>query len=94
MLANTSSPQVGVSVHPYYPLGVVITDYVAKTRSTPEILAIFVATCTSILAPTWLLVRRNRPTLPASELATVLWFVLCGSIHIGLEGQYLLQQHT
>lgn len=72
---------------PYYPVGVSIAGYIANTLSTPEILAIFASACAVVLGSTAFLARRARPDLPTGEIATILWFVLCGSIHSGLEGQ-------
>jgi hypothetical protein len=80
--ANQSTPLV----HPYYPLGVDIPSYAAGTLSTVEILAISKTTCLAILVPTWHFTRRIRPELSRGDLLTVLWFVLCGCIHLGLEG--------
>lgn len=74
-------------LHPYHPLGVSIPDYAANTLSTVQILAIFSATCLSILAPTWFYAKRSRPDLATGQALTVLWFVLCGFIHLGLEGE-------
>ncbi|KAI1117102.1 emopamil binding protein [Nemania sp. NC0429] len=80
--------------HPYYPLGVAIPGYVANALTTREILAIFTTTCLGILIPTCLYIRRARRDLPASEVFTVLWFVLCGFIHLGLEGYFALNART
>ncbi|KAJ8121913.1 hypothetical protein ONZ43_g1756 [Nemania bipapillata] len=80
-------------LHPYYPLGVAIPGYVAKTLTTQEILAIFTATCLGILIPTWLYIRHIRRDLPSSEVLTALWFVLCGFIHLGLEGYFAFNAH-
>lgn len=75
--------------HRYYPPGVPIQDYLANTLSTIQILAIFTSTLSAILLPCYLLIRRARPTIPTAEMATALWFVLCGVIHLGLEGKIL-----
>jgi cholestenol delta-isomerase len=75
------------ALHPYYPLGVAIPGYVAKVLTTQEILGIFTTTCLGILIPTWLYIRHSRHDLPSSEVLTALWFVLCGFIHLGLEGK-------
>ena len=74
--------------HSYYPPNVAIDGYVANTLSTVQILGIFTSTLTSILVPCFLLIRRVRPALSAAETATALWFVLCGVIHLGLEGMF------
>ncbi|KAH8879791.1 3-beta-hydroxysteroid-Delta(8),Delta(7)-isomerase [Thozetella sp. PMI_491] len=88
---STTQPQV--PLHPYYPLGVVIPGYVPKILSTVEILGIFSATCLGILIPTWLYARRARQGLSSGEVLTVLWFVLCGFIHLGLEGYFARYAH-
>lgn len=93
---STVSDGVSTLLHPYYPLGVAIPGYVAKVLTTQEILAIFIATCLGILVPTFIYIRHARSDLPSSEVFTALWFVLCGFIHIGLEGKYrrdLIQFH-
>ncbi|XWW95263.1 hypothetical protein V2A60_003218 [Cordyceps javanica] len=79
--------------HSYYPPKVVIDGYVANTLSTVQILGIFTSTLASILVPCFFLIRRVRPSLPAGEMATALWFVLCGVIHLGLEGHYARHEH-
>ncbi|OAA62184.1 3-beta-hydroxysteroid-Delta(8),Delta(7)-isomerase [Cordyceps fumosorosea ARSEF 2679] len=79
--------------HSYYPPNVVIDGYVANTLSTAQILAIFTTTLTAILGSCFVLIRRARPSMPATEVATALWFVLCGVIHLGLEGHYARHEH-
>ncbi|GAP87411.1 putative emopamil binding protein [Rosellinia necatrix] len=87
---NTSMGDVlgAPPLHPYYPLGVEIPGFVAKVLTTQEILTIFTTTCLAILVPAWLYTRYTRHDLPASEVFVVLWFVLCGFIHLGLEGYF------
>lgn len=92
-ITDNASADFGDPLHPYYPLGVAIPSYVANTLSTQEILAIFSSVCGCILLPTWHFTRRFRPDLPANQIFTVLWFVLCGFIHLGLEGYYALHHH-
>ncbi|KAI0402722.1 3-beta-hydroxysteroid-Delta(8),Delta(7)-isomerase [Xylaria palmicola] len=84
----TMSGILNTPLHPYYPLGVAIPGYVAKVLTTQEILAIFTATCLAILVPTWMYIRRAPRDLPSSEVFIALWFVLCGAIHIVLEGYF------
>ncbi|RYC66049.1 hypothetical protein CHU98_g143 [Xylaria longipes] len=90
---STMSDVLNAPLHPYYPLGVVIPGYVAKVLTTQEILAIFTSTCLGILVPTWLYIRHTRSDLSSSEVFTALWFVLCGSIHLGLEGYFAFNAH-
>ncbi|ROT40454.1 3-beta-hydroxysteroid-Delta(8),Delta(7)-isomerase [Sodiomyces alkalinus F11] len=79
--------------HPYYPLGVDLPDYVPNTLDTLSILAIFSTTLAAVLLPVLIFIRRYNPKLSASEIAIALWFVLCGVIHLGLEGYFVLN-HT
>ncbi|KAI0099473.1 3-beta-hydroxysteroid-Delta(8),Delta(7)-isomerase [Daldinia grandis] len=90
IINSTISGSPETPLHPYYPLGVVIADYAAKTLSTQEILGIFAGTCICILGPTWFYLRHARRNLPLSDVVTTLWFVLCGFIHLGLEGYFAL----
>ncbi|KAI0186935.1 emopamil binding protein [Xylaria flabelliformis] len=90
---STVSGVLNAPLHPYYPLGVAIPGYVAKILTTQEILAIFVTTCLGILIPAWVYIRHARGDLPSSEIFTALWFVLCGSIHLGLEGYFAFNAH-
>ncbi|KAH8671462.1 3-beta-hydroxysteroid-Delta(8),Delta(7)-isomerase [Xylariales sp. PMI_506] len=87
-----SSPSISNNledpVHPYYPLGVIIAGYVPRTLTTPEILSIFTVTCLSVLGPTCIYIRNRRPDLSVTEISTAMWFVLCGCIHLGLEGYF------
>lgn len=75
-------------LHPYYPLGVVIPGYVAPSMSTVEILAKFTLTCLSILLPTFVFVYSRKRPISRPDTVATLWFVLCGFIHLGLEGIY------
>lgn len=80
--------------HSYYPPGVVIAGYVPNTLSTLQILAIFTTTLTSILVPCYFLIRRVRPAISTADMAAALWFVLCGVIHLGLEGRFTKHAHS
>lgn len=83
------SDRTGAALHPYYPLGVVIPGYVAPSLSTVEILTKFTLTCLSILLPTGLFVYSRKRPLSRQDAVATLWFVLCGFIHLGLEGMYM-----
>ncbi|KAI1816771.1 3-beta-hydroxysteroid-Delta(8),Delta(7)-isomerase [Poronia punctata] len=91
---NLTTGDLGSPVHPYYPLGVEIPGYVAKVLSTQEILAIFSVTCTAILLPTWLYFRHARRDVSTGDALTAIWFVLCGFIHLGLEGYFAFNAHS
>jgi cholestenol delta-isomerase len=74
------------ALHPYFPLGVAIPNYVENKMHTLVILAYFAVGCGSILLLTMLVASRLNSRLPRSEIATVMWFVLSGCIHLGMEG--------
>ncbi|KAE8356642.1 EBDP4, emopamil-binding protein [Aspergillus coremiiformis] len=76
--------------HPYYPPTAAMPNYIPKDKSTLELLSIFTITCSAILAITHKITLANRPQIPKSDLLTTLWFVLCGFIHLILEGYYSL----
>lgn len=80
------SAEMALPLHPFYPLGVVVPGYVANTMSATVILSIFYATCATILGVAYVLTRRAQRTLTTGETWTALWFVLCGTIHLFLEG--------
>jgi cholestenol delta-isomerase len=85
-LMNTTSYD-GVK-HPYYPLDANIVGYVANESTVLSLLGSFVAGCVAIFGLTYLAVKKVNPRLPATELMTVMWFVLCGCIHLFFEGEY------
>ncbi|KAF7905052.1 uncharacterized protein EAF01_005573 [Botrytis porri] len=74
--------------HPYYPLDLEIPHYLANQWDTLTLVSIFAAGCTAIFSSTYLLVMRVRPRISTADLLTVLWFVLCGCIHLFFEGYY------
>src|ERR1700761_6579616 len=67
-------------LHPYYPTEIEIVGYLANTMSVPMLLASFAGGCAVIFSITYLIVKRVRPSTSNGELATILWFVLCGFI--------------
>lgn len=70
--------------HHYYPLGVVLPGYTPNTLTTPTLLAIFGTACVAALVPAYAVLRRAK--LSSGEVAAAMWFVLCGCIHLVLEG--------
>ncbi|KAI4731655.1 Emopamil-binding protein [Aureobasidium sp. EXF-10728] len=73
--------------HPYYPLDANIAGYVANESTVLSLLGSFVAGCAAIFGATYLAVKKVNPRLPTIELLTVMWFVLCGCIHLFFEGE-------
>ncbi|KAI4748723.1 Emopamil-binding protein [Aureobasidium sp. EXF-12298] len=84
---NNTMSYEGVK-HPYYPLDANIAGYVANESTVLSLLGSFVAGCVAILGFTYLIVKRVNPRLPTTELITVMWFVLCGCIHLFFEGYF------
>ncbi|KAF2276840.1 EBDP4, emopamil-binding protein [Westerdykella ornata] len=76
-------------LHPYYPVEAEIVGYLANELNTFELCGAFAAGCAVIFSITYLVVKRTRPQISNSDLVTVLWFVLCGCIHLFFEGYYV-----
>jgi hypothetical protein len=76
--------------HPYYPLDAKVAGYVANESTVLSLLGSFVAGCAAIFVLTYLAVKRTNSSLPATELITVMWFVLCGCIHLFFEGERMV----
>ena len=74
--------------HPYFPLGTAMPDYLANHLSGPELVAYFAAGSGAILGTALLIIQGTRPGLRTCEIATALWFVLCGFIHFFFEGEH------
>lgn len=74
--------------HPYYPLAVAIPGYVPNSLTTPTILAIFAVTIAVILISSHYAASHCGKRISNSDMATALWFVMCGFIHLGLEGMF------
>jgi cholestenol delta-isomerase len=63
--------------HPYYPLEVEITSYLANEWSVPTLLGLFAGLWAVILLVTSQVVSRVHKHLPLTEKAAIWWFVLC-----------------
>ncbi len=62
--------------HPFYPIEANIVGYLANKWSVVTLLGMFAFGWAVILRTTLVLVRRHNPALPATEKASILWFVL------------------
>ncbi|KAF2874003.1 Emopamil binding protein-domain-containing protein [Massariosphaeria phaeospora] len=82
----TTAPQP--PLHPYYPIEVEIVGYLANEWNTVELCAMFAAGCAVIFSITYVIVKRLRPRMSTGDLFTILWFVLCGCIHLFFEGYF------
>ena len=74
--------------HPYIPTNAEIAGYAANEWSVPALLGVFFGTCIILFTATYFLAKAKNPDLRKVELATIMWFVLSGSIHIVFEGYY------
>ncbi|XXG99718.1 hypothetical protein Hte_006059 [Hypoxylon texense] len=76
------------SSHSYYPVGVEIPNYVPNEWSTLALVSTFGVTCLIVLTAAKTIATNANPRITVPELSKVLWFTLCGSIHLFLEGYY------
>ncbi|KAJ9504190.1 hypothetical protein LTR99_005881 [Exophiala xenobiotica] len=80
-------------IHPFYPVGVEVANFIANDKTVVQLLATFAVGCAAVLGATWLLAGRLAPRLKATDKAAVLWFCLTGVIHFFFEG-YFAYNHT
>lgn len=64
-------------LHPFYPLGVEIVNYLANEKDVVQLLVSFAIGCTVILGATWLGASAISPQLKRTDKLAVLWFTLC-----------------
>ncbi|KAK4545329.1 hypothetical protein LTR36_003509 [Oleoguttula mirabilis] len=76
------------ALHPYYPLNAVIDGWAANEWSVPYLLTIFFGACAVLFTSTYFVAKRVNSRLSKGELATIMWFVLSGAIHLLFEGYY------
>jgi cholestenol delta-isomerase len=92
LAANASN--LADTANPYYPIGSHIPGYAANESSVLELLGTFFSACIALFATTYFVAKRVQPNLSRSELITIMWFVLSGSIHIFFEGYYAANFRT
>lgn len=63
-------------LHPFYPLGVEIANYVANDQNALELLAKFLSGWVVILGVTWWAVGKYSPQVGKLDKTIMLWFVL------------------
>ncbi|KAF7547918.1 hypothetical protein G7046_g8862 [Stylonectria norvegica] len=88
ILVAQANGSLGEPLHPYFPAGVNIPSYVANSMSTAALLAWFALGCSIIFLTTRLAIHRAHPSLESTERWTIVWFVLCGFIHLFFEGYF------
>ncbi|KAF9282355.1 hypothetical protein BGZ68_006049 [Mortierella alpina] len=86
----------GHTVHPYYPLGLVLDHYVPNTYSMQDTLTLLFGTFGAITvgALTLSYQRRHSTIKGVGNQLTFLWFVMCGFIHLFLEGYFGIYHKT
>ncbi|TVY48065.1 3-beta-hydroxysteroid-Delta(8),Delta(7)-isomerase [Lachnellula occidentalis] len=81
--------------HPYYPESILLSGsiFIPNSLDAVGLVTAFGAGCAVILGSTLLLVKRLNPSLKFTDKALILWFVLCGTIHLFFEG-YFMYNHS
>ncbi|KAK6579809.1 hypothetical protein PZA11_007517 [Diplocarpon coronariae] len=81
--------------HPYFPATLALAGrtYVANSWHLFTLIAVFAAGGAALVAATWAGARRLNPRLGPGDLGLVVWFVLCGSIHLFFEGYFVYNHH-
>ncbi|KAF9161025.1 hypothetical protein DFQ26_004944 [Actinomortierella ambigua] len=84
------------TLHPYYPRHLVMDHYVPNTNSMMETLVKMFAVFGTIISGSLLLSRRKRQSTirGVGNQLTFVWFVMCGFIHLGLEGYFGVYHKT
>lgn len=75
-------------LHPYFPIGLALPTYAANSLPASTLVPIFAAGCAFIFLTTYITIQQTRPGLSNGAIATALWFVLCGFIHLFFEGYF------
>lgn len=71
-----ASSKISHPPHPYYPLEVEITGYLANEWPVLTLLTMFFGGCAILFSATYVVVKRVHPGLRTPELFTIMWFVL------------------
>ena len=76
--------------HPYFPRDILLPYYKPNVSSTAEILAVFFGVTGLVILAAWRLSRRQ----PTGVRVKLCWFVVCGLIHMVLEGYFCVFHAT
>lgn len=63
-------------LHPFYPLGVEVVNYLANDKDVLQLLTSFAIGCAGILSLAWFAASKCAPQLRAVDKLVVLWFTL------------------
>ncbi|KAH6631222.1 Emopamil binding protein-domain-containing protein [Chaetomium tenue] len=88
MSVADSYPEASMASHPYFPPDLELPGYMANPTSVPILLALFAAGVGFVFSATIILARVVQPNLSKGKLYTVMWFMLCGCIHLFFEGYF------
>ncbi|KAG0366598.1 3-beta-hydroxysteroid-Delta(8),Delta(7)-isomerase [Gamsiella multidivaricata] len=93
---EAAATQIARTVHPYYPVDLILDHYVANTYSMKDTLTLLFATFGTITVGSLALShqKRNSTLKGLSSQLTFLWFVMCGFIHLFLEGYFGIYHKT
>jgi len=78
-----------VSQHPYYPPDLSLPNYVPNTYPAATLVGIISASFATIILSSYFIFRTYWPHLSAGERWTATWFLVCGILHLGFEGNKL-----
>jgi cholestenol delta-isomerase len=78
-----------VVAHPYYPTTLSIPNYVPNERSTLEIYKFSGGIMFLLISASFILSRLSKTTTSVSRFT---WFFVCGIMHCGFEGYWLLNK--
>ncbi|XP_078676590.1 3-beta-hydroxysteroid-Delta(8),Delta(7)-isomerase-like isoform X1 [Branchiostoma floridae x Branchiostoma belcheri] len=78
------------STHPYLPVGLKLPcRYVENDKSILELLGVFFGLTAVVMVSTWIYSGSSaKVKLSTAQRLTVCWFMLCGCIHLILEGWF------
>ena len=74
--STPASPIPVEPLHPFYPLGLEVANYVANDRDMPTMLALFFGAWAVILGMTWVGASTFAPQRKRLDKLVLLWFTL------------------
>ncbi|KAF1809533.1 3-beta-hydroxysteroid-Delta(8),Delta(7)-isomerase [Eremomyces bilateralis CBS 781.70] len=74
--------------HPYYPPDITLRGYIPNSYDVPTLLQLFSLACGSVLLTAIVLAKCSIKSLRTGQLAAIMWFTLCGCIHLFFEGYF------
>ncbi|KAJ9080505.1 hypothetical protein DSO57_1024211 [Entomophthora muscae] len=81
------------TVHPYYPVSLLLPHYVTNSNDTLSLLFMFVSVLNLVLTPAYILITTKRGFALPTRLS-FLWFITCGCIHLFFEGYFAMNHAT